>query len=339
MRTALVGLGEIGQHHLAAIRACDDAQLVAICDLDGDLVESSLGEGETGHTELAEMLAEHDLEALDVCLPHSLHLEAGLAAIEAGRHVLLEKPMAVDLDSCDRLIGAAQGARVQIAVSHNQLFYGPHQRLFELVDDGALGSIRNVYSRLWIADRYRGWRENPAIVGGGLLMDAGVHRVYVMRAIGGPVAAVSAAMDSPRAEEAFTLTLEFASGATGVVQASYFAPGGVFDDRIDVVGSDGAASVAGCEAYFEGELREEPQLRVRVGGEWRDDPETDTWEASLHASVGQALVAFARDSRPLVDAIVGRETVALIDAAYRAAETGTRVVVEDPQNVGADLDE
>jgi UDP-N-acetylglucosamine 3-dehydrogenase len=237
--------------------------------------------------------------------------------------------MAVDLGSCDRLISAAQAAGVQIAVSHNQLFYGPHQRLFELVDDGALGTLRNVYARLWIADRYGGWREDPAIVGGGLLMDAGVHRVYVMRAIGGPVTAVTASMDLPRAEEAFALTFEFASGATGVVQASYYAPEGVFDDRIDVVGSEGVASVAGCEAYFEGELRDEPQLRVRVGGEWRDEPVTDSWEDSLHASVAQALVAFAGRGRPLVDATAGRETVALIDAAYRAAETGARVVTED----------
>ena len=329
MKTALVGLGEIGQHHLAAIRACADAQLVAICDLDGDLVKTSLGEGEAGHTELAEMLATHELDALDICLPHSLHLEAGLAGIEAGCHVLLEKPVAVDLESCDRLISAARAAGVQIAVSHNQLFFGPHQRLFELVDSGALGSLRNVYARLWIADRYRGWREDPAIVGGGLLMDAGVHRVYLLRAIGGPVAAVTATMDTPRAEESFTVTVEFASGATGVIQASYYAPGGVFDDRIDVVGTEGVASVAGCEAYFEGDLRDEPQLRVRIEGEWREEPVSDSWEASLQTSVGQALQAFATGGTPEVDATAARETVALIEAAYRSAEDGLLLAAKE----------
>lgn len=329
MRTALVGLGEIGQHHLAAIRSCGDAQLVAICDLDSNVVEKSLGDGESGHTELAEMLITHDLDAVDICLPHSLHLEAGLAAIEAGCHVLLEKPLAVDLESCDRLISASQAAGVQIAVSHNQLFYGPHQRLFELVDDEKLGALRSVYTRLWIADRYRGWREDPAIVGGGLLMDAGVHRVYMMRAIGGPVAAVSASMDVPRAEEAFTVTFEFTSGAMGVIQGSYHAPTGVFDDRVDVVGTGGIASVSGCEAYFEGDLRDERQLRVRIGGEWRCEPVTDSWAASLRASVGQALGAFSAGGAPEVDARAARETVALIDAAYRSAERGVRVATDE----------
>lgn len=329
MRTGLVGLGEIGQHHLAAIRACEDADLVAICDLDEALVASSRAEGEAGFTELAKMLAEAELEALDICLPHSLHLDVALAAIEHRAHVLLEKPMAVDLESCDGIIAAAAEADVQAAVSHNQLFYDPHRRLFDLVASGSLGTLRSAHARLWIADRYRGWRERPEVVGGGLLMDAGVHRVYVMRAIGGPVAAVTATMDAPRAEEAFTITLEFASGATGVVQGAYFAPTGVFDDRIDVVGTDGMATVAGCEAYFEGELREEPQLRVRTEGEWRTERVAGSWEASLHASVAQALTAFASGGSPVVDATAGRETVALIDAAYRSAETGERVSTED----------
>ena len=329
MRTALVGLGEIGQHHLAAIRGSADAELVAICDLDGDLVKSSLGEGEAGHTELADMLAEHELDALDICLPHSLHLEAALTAFESGCHVVLEKPMALDVESSDRLSRAADEAGVRVAVSHNQLFFRPHQRLIECVRDGSLGSLQSIYARLWIADRYRGWRENPAIVGGGLLMDAGVHRVYLMRAIGGPVAAVTATMDAPRAEESFAVTFEFTSGATGVIQACYYAPSGIFDDRIDVVGAEGIASVAGCEAYFEGDLRDEPQLRVRINGEWRDEPVADSWESSLQASVRQALFALASGGSPAVDATAGRETVALIDAAYRAAETGTRVVTED----------
>ena len=239
MRTGLVGLGEIGQHHARAIRACADADLVAICDLDAELVESTREGGEAGFTDLARMLAASELEALDVCLPHSLHLEAAAAATAAGCHVLLEKPMAIDVAACDVLIEAAAAAAVRIAVSHNQLFYEPHRRLIAAAADGSLGELRQIYARLWIGDRYRGWRERPEIVGGGLLMDAGVHRVYLLRAIGGPVTGVTAMMDVPRAEEAFTVWLEFATGATGVIQGSYFAPGGVFDDRVDAVGTAG----------------------------------------------------------------------------------------------------
>jgi predicted dehydrogenase len=332
MRTALVGLGEIGQHHLRAIRAGDSSSLVAVCDLDPDLVAAAAVGGTAGYTSLERMLAEERIEAVDVCLPHSLHLETALAAIDAGCHVLLEKPMAVDVAACDRITAAAEAAGVAVAISHNQLFYEPHQRLASLIERGCLGSLRSLYARLWIGDRYRGWREQPEIVGGGLLMDAGVHRVYMLRALGGPVVAVSATMDEPRAEQAFSVDFEFANGALGEIQGSYYAPSGVFDDRLDVAGTRGMAQVAGCEAYSEGDLGHEPQLRARLDGSWTEDPVSDTWEASVSRSVEQALGALANGERPRVDAAAGRETVALIDAAYRSAELGERVSTAGPRS-------
>ena len=117
-------------------------------------------------------------------------------------------------------------------------------------------------------------------------MDAGVHRIYMLRALGGPVSAVTATMDRPREEQCFEVTLEFESGAVGVVQATYHGPDGTFDDRIDLVGTDGTAAVAGCEAFSEGDLRGGPALTIRRGGSWLDDPVTGSWEESVRDSVG-----------------------------------------------------
>jgi UDP-N-acetylglucosamine 3-dehydrogenase len=325
MRTGVVGLGEIGQHHLGAIRTSADAKLAAVCDLDGELARSAAAGEVPSYSDLDEMLERSELDALAVCLPHSMHVTAALAAIERGCHVLLEKPLAVDLDGCDRIAAAAAAAGVEVAVSHNQLAYLPHRRLAELIGAGRLGELRALYARLWIGGRYRGWREDPQIVGGGLLMDAGVHRIYVLQALAGPVTAVSATMDSPRAEERFEITLEHAGGVTAVAQGSYFAPAGTFDDRIDVVGAAGAATVAGCEAYFEGDLRDEPQLRVRLDGGWRAEQVRDGWDASVARSVHEILAAFAAGRPAAVGPTAARATVAVIDAAYRAAETGERV--------------
>lgn len=338
LRTGIVGLGEIGSHHLAAIRSSEAATLAAVCDLDPGLAERSAAGDVPAFSDLDGMLAGAGLDAVAVCLPHSLHVGAALAAIDAGCHVLLEKPIAVDLAGCDRIAAAADAAGVAIAVSHNQLFYGPHRRLIELIGEGRLGELRALYGRLWIGDRYRGWREDPAIVGGGLLMDAGVHRIYVMGALGGPVRAVTATMDAPRAEERFEVTLEHAGGAASVVQGSYFGPAGTFDDRIDAVGSAGAATVAGCEAYFEGDLRDEPQLRIRRDGTWSDEPVADSWDRSVERSVHDALAALAAGRPPTVGATAARATVAVIEAAYRSAESGRRVLVDEvgpPARAGA----
>lgn len=328
MRVGLCGLGEIGRHHLEAIRECEGLELAAVCDLDEELARASAG-GAAVYRDFVAMLEQQELDAVDVCLPHSMHRTVALQALRAGCHVLLEKPLAIDITSSDAIVAAAEGEGLTVAVSYNQLFYGPHRRLEELLAEGRLGQLESLYARLWIGGRYGGWRTDPATVGGGLLMDAGVHRIYSVRALGGPVVAVSATMDHPREEESFSVTLEFASGVLGVVQGSYHGPEGTFDDRLDVVGSDGLAAVAGCEAFFEGDLRGVAPLRTRLDGVWADDPVDGSWQRSVRDSVQASLLAIARGEEPPVTATEGRETVALIEAAYRAAESGERVPVTE----------
>ena len=337
LRVGLCGLGEIGQHHLRAIRDCEAAELVAVSDLDRDLAERSAEDGSASgaattfptsvYTEIDQMLAEEELDLVDICLPHNLHLPVALSAIEAGCHVLLEKPMAIDTESCDLIIDAAGRKGVRVAVSHNQFFYEPHVRLRQLIEAGDLGEPQSLYARLWIGGKYRGWREDAGRSGGGLLIDAGVHRVYTMLMLGGPVRSVTTVMDSPRSEDGFVVTLGFASGANGVIQGAYHGPEGIFDDRIEVLASGGVAEVRGCEAFFEGDLPDGPKLRIRLDGTWRDDPVDDAWDASVARSVDRLLTAIATGDEPEVDGQAGRDAVEVIQAAYRSAETGSTVTL------------
>lgn len=333
IRVGLCGLGEIGQYHLQAIEASAEAELAAVCDLDRSLAARSVSsDGAAVFTDLADMVERIELDVVDICLPHSLHRDAALMALSAGCHVILEKPMAIDLAACDEINAVAEACGLQVAVSHNQLRYGPHRRVLELLDAGALGEPIAIQARLFIGGRYGGWRQNPELAGGGLLFDAGVHRVYMMLALGGAVRAVAATMDRPRAEESFALMLDFESGARGVIQAAYYAPEGVFDDGLSVIGSKGIAEVAGCEAFFEGDLRNVPPLRLRLNGEWGQESPAGDWADSVRDSVHSILAAFAAGRAPYADGAAGREAVAVIEAAYRAAETGTKVA---PAELGA----
>jgi UDP-N-acetylglucosamine 3-dehydrogenase len=201
--------------------------------------------------------------------------------------------------------------------------------LAELMAAGEIGSLRSLYARLWLGGKYGGWREDSGQVGGGLLMDAGVHRVYMALKLGGPVERVSAIMDRPREEDSFVVTLVFESGAIGVIQGAYNGPEGVFDDRIEVHATEGLAEVLGCEAYFEGDLSGETTVRTRVGGDWLDSPVEDTWDGSVRRSVSGILASFAAGEDPEVGLAAGREAVAIIEAAYRSAEQGRTIRVEE----------
>ncbi len=329
LRVGLCGLGEIGQFHLKAINQSPEADLAAVCELDRSLAERSVSEGVAIHDDLSQMLTDENLDVVDICLPHHLHEPVATAALKAGCHVILEKPLAADLPGCDAISWAATEADRLVGVSHNQIFFEPHRRLIELVDQGRLGDLRSMYLCLWMGGKYGGWREDSTQVGGGLLMDAGVHRVYMALRLGGPVLAVSATMDKPRAEESFALTLSFEGGGSGVIQGSYHGPDGVFDDHIAVQGNQGMAQVAGCEAFFEGDLETAVMLRTRLDGEWTDDPASGAWDESVEASVRSILSSLAAGEQPEAGLEQGRAALELIEACYRSAEQGRTVELSE----------
>ncbi len=328
MKVALCGLGEIGQIHLRAIRE-GDAELVAVCELDPELARSSVGDEVPVFSDVREMIEQTAPEVVDICLPHHLHVPVAVTAMEGGCHVLLEKPIAVDLDGADEIARVAAETGRLVGVSHNQVHFGPHKRLRELIDGGQLGEIKSIYERLWMGGKYGGWREDAAQVGGGLLMDAGVHRIYMAEYLGGPVKTVTAVMDNPRSEDAFAITLEYESGAIGVIQGGYHGPDGVFDDRIEIQATEAMVEILGCEAFFEGDLEGELRLRHRIDGKWVDDPVSGDWDESVIGSVQATLADLGAGREPEVGLSAGRSAVAVVEAAYRSAETGKTISMKD----------
>jgi len=326
MRVLLLGLGEIGQVHLTALRSSPSVELVGLCDLDAELLKHSARDNEWTSTNYTQALEEETFDAVDICLPHHLHRPLAVQALTSGRHVLLEKPMALDVAECDQIISVAEQHDLVVGVSHNQLYYEPHVQIRQMLDDGLLGDLRTIRARLAIGGRYGSWRSDPARAGGGLLMDAGIHRTYLLCMLGGEVSSVLAFMDSPRNETSYTVIMEFASGAIGTIDATYHGPEGLFDDRLEVVGTRALAEATGCEALFEN-FASGAGLRVWNNGSWDSHQTTDTWDASVTKSVVAFFEALAQGNKPPVGGQMGRQVLQITEAAYVSAIEGRRVLL------------
>jgi predicted dehydrogenase len=122
MRIGVVGLGFMGLVHLKTLKSIPGAKLTAVCSRDrrklsGDLsaVQGNLGAaGEhfdfaqiAKYTEPDALLGDPLVDAIDIWLPTSLHAQVAIAALRAGKHVFVEKPMALDPESCKRMLTAA----------------------------------------------------------------------------------------------------------------------------------------------------------------------------------------------------------------------------------------
>ena len=218
----LVGLGQIGQVHAAAIRRSSSARIAAVADTAAGLLEPFAAEGIPGYLSADELIADPGVGIVSVCLPHHLHFPVALRALQAGKHVLVEKPLAVDPGQCQVLIDAAQASGVKLGVSHNQVFYAPHVEAKRLIDSGAIGRPVLIRLRLGMGPGWGDWRDSPAQAGGGLLMDAAVHRIYVALHLFGPVRDVHAVLDKPghEGEMLAVATLRFESGAYGILEVN-----------------------------------------------------------------------------------------------------------------------
>ncbi len=116
---ALIGAGRVASGHARAIAETPGAKLVAATDISRERVEAfGQQHGCDTYTDWADALRRDDVQIVMIGLPNFLHERATVDACEAGKHVFVEKPMADTLEECDRMIAAAERARVQLLVGH-----------------------------------------------------------------------------------------------------------------------------------------------------------------------------------------------------------------------------
>lgn len=250
LRVAVVGTGGIGKTHLGAWKSVADARVVAVVDTDADRAKA-VGEelGVPAFERLGEMLANVKPDAVDVCTPPSAHRVPVVQALAAGSHVVCEKPLAQNPVEAREIANAVTVSLPLVMTAFCHRFHPPVARLKELIVAGELGEVRMFRNRF--AGPFAGventWFANPAVSGGGCLMDTSVHSVDLFRFLVGEVAtakgsgtSVIGALEGV-AEDTAAMLLQAESGAVGVIEASWAVQGGV--NVVEVYGTKGVAFV------------------------------------------------------------------------------------------------
>ena len=88
-----------------------------------------------------ELLAKGDFDALTLGTPISLHYDQGVKAVEAGKHIHFNKTMTTTTDEADDLIARAEKKGVKLVASPGQMLRPHHQRIKELIAEGAIGRL------------------------------------------------------------------------------------------------------------------------------------------------------------------------------------------------------
>ncbi|MDZ4760258.1 MAG: Gfo/Idh/MocA family oxidoreductase, partial [Alphaproteobacteria bacterium] len=120
--------------------------------------------------------------------PPQFHEKLAVLAVRAGKHVLVEKPMAATVEACRRMVEAAQDSKRLLTVGFNHRYFPALKLVRDAVQSGELGELRHVRAyagHMGLQEFKSPWMYDANVMGGGALMDNGIHILDLCRYIAG----------------------------------------------------------------------------------------------------------------------------------------------------------
>ncbi len=146
LNIAGIGIGGMGKNNL---KACEEENIVALCDVDDKLSAPVYKKYPNAKTYVDfRMLLEKEkgIDAVIVATPDHTHAVVALAAMQLGKHVYVQKPMSHSVYEARMMTEAARTYKVATQMG-NQGHSGDGTRLIcEWIWDGAIGQVREVHA-------------------------------------------------------------------------------------------------------------------------------------------------------------------------------------------------
>ncbi|WP_192868262.1 Gfo/Idh/MocA family protein [Calderihabitans maritimus] len=328
----IIGCSRIAAKHAEALAHIEQAQLVAVMDIDeARAKEYAEAYGCEYYTKLDDILGRPDIQVVNICTPNGLHAEQGIKAARAGKHILVEKPVALTLESADALIEACEQEGVKLGVVHQNRFLPPVLKAREALERGRFGRLTHGQATVrWNRNQeyydqadWRGTRE----MDGGMLLNQAIHNLDLLQWFMGPVESVfgyaGTKVRNIETEDVAVAVVRFDSGAFGVIEAATTIYPKNLEERLSIFGETGTVVIGGT-ALSRVEAWEFPggeEEREKLVGQGLELPRYYGHQQVILDMID----AVRNDRRPAVDGREARKVLELILAIYESSKTGREV--------------
>lgn len=269
-------------------------------------------------------LLEQDIDAVVICSENALHAEITIAAAGKGKHILCEKPLGINASDMQAMLAACQDNQVQLMTAFPCRYLPAVVEAKHAVERGEIGDII-AFKGMNRGTAPDGWFVDPALSGGGALLDHTVHVMDLMNWISGSepkeIYAHAATLfnDQLRVDDAGMIHVKFENGAFGVIDTSWSRkpPYPTWGDvTLEIIGTKGVISVNGLAQI------NELYSRQNAAGQWRywgDNMDEHLIKAFVHAILSGKPV-------PITGEDGMRSTLAAL-AGYRSIQEGQPVFI------------
>lgn len=308
---AIVGCGLIGQKRAKAL---GDARLVACADVQLERAQALARTYDAAvSADWKEVVQRPDVDIVIVATTNNMLAEITQTSVEAGKHVLVEKPAARSAAELEPVIEAAKTANRRVRVGFNHRYHPALRKAREIINSGVAGELMFVRGRYGHGGRLgyeKEWRANPALSGGGELIDQGVHLIDLSRWFLGDFQSVSGFAhtyywDMPVDDNGF-MTLKTSKQQVAHLHVSCTEWKNLFS--LEIYGRDAKLHVEGLGGSYGVERLAFYKMLPQMG-----PPETTIWEYPGEDKSWQ--VEFAEF---LDDIRLNREPAANLNDAYEA---------------------
>jgi phthalate 4,5-cis-dihydrodiol dehydrogenase len=316
----IIGAGFFGEAHARAIAELGNAKLVAASRTDAvALAQFTRQFGGHGYTQYQDLLNDPAVNVVVITTPHHLHTEIAEHAAQVGKHILVEKPMAPNLEECDRIVRAAQEANIALMVGFVNHYALAYKVAKQMIESGEIGEIVlgvSTMAKTWNEPNRRAWHRDRA-TGGGMWLTVGIHCLDRLTwLVGSPVTQVYAQFATrfhdQLADDTGMISLQYANGALGtVISVGYQTGAADFSTRL--IGTRETMNID----YVTG-------VSLGRDDQWKTIPNSGSATWMHEAIVGEwraFLDAIERNITPPISGEYGRE---IMRVAFAAEESSSQ---------------
>jgi predicted dehydrogenase len=276
------------------------------------------------------MFDKEEIDGVIIASPVGLHVENALECVKRDIPFLMEKPLSLSAIQAQPLLTELEKSNMPNMIGYMARNIDSFKKGKEIIDSGCLGNIQYVKGTVYVSQLFKkgkGWRYDPKISGGGVLLSQGSHLIDLLTWYFGYIKRVNCdilSVYSPGIEDFAHVMMNFESGLKGWIDASWSVRfKRKMELKIDILGDNGSLVIT------------DDTLQLFLDKEAGDWPKGKTYLSAndlfsgVYIDIGGA--KFTYQAKKFLDSIEKRESVQpdikhgyhvqqIVDASYESAQ-------------------